>query len=255
MTKEWVDRYLERIQYHGNLNPNVENLTSLQESHIYTVPFEDLDIHYGVPLSLDLEDLSEKVIENNRGGFCYELNYLFGSLLQALGFQVNFISARVYNEITGIEGPDHDHMALRVQLKDQWLVDVGFGGRAFTRPLLIMNRGIQADPAGFYQIIPLQTGEFQVQRGLDHKEFLPLYNFSLKAESIENFYHQCRWKQTDSESHFVQNKICTLATLSGRKSILNNVFTIREGANKTSVEIANQRNEKQILRQHFNISL
>jgi N-hydroxyarylamine O-acetyltransferase len=255
MTENWVNRYLNRIQYHGNLAPNVENLTSLQEAHIYSVPFEDLDIHYGVPLSLELNDLVEKVIEKNRGGFCYELNYLFGSLLEALGFRVTYLSARVFNEDTGEEGPEFDHMALVVTLGEKWLVDVGFGGRAFTQPLSILKPDIQIDPAGFFRIDEVGNDRFQVVRSLDRNEFLPLYNFSLDKINIENFYAECQWKQTDPQSHFVKNKICTMATPKGRKSVLNDVFTIREGKIKSTFEIIDLQHERRILSDHFNIDL
>ena len=86
----WVTAYLDRIKYFGSTEPNPANLAEIHQAHMYAVPFEDLDIHLGIPLSLELNDLKQKVIENNRGGFCYELNYLFGNLLRELGYQVTF---------------------------------------------------------------------------------------------------------------------------------------------------------------------
>ena len=251
----WVGSYLDRIKYTGDLEPTVQKLSNLQQAHVYAVPFEDLDIHYGTALSLDLDHLREKVIINNRGGFCYELNYLFGSLLDTLGYQVNYISARVFNEYTGLEGPEFDHMGLLVTLGEKWLVDVGFGGRAFTQPLSIVKPDIQIDPAGFFRVDEVSNDRFQVFRSLDRSEFLPLYNFSLDKQNIENFYAECQWKQTDPKSHFVKNKICTMATPKGRKSILNDLFSIREGKIKSTFEITDLQHERKILSDHFNIDL
>ena len=255
MTEAWVNRYLDRIKYHGDREPTAANLANMQQAHVYAVPFEDLDIHYGVKLSLNHKDLYRKIIDNNRGGFCYELNYLFGTLLRALGFEVTFISARVYNESTGVLGPEYDHMALLVTLDQSWLADVGFGGRAFIRPLQMLATRPQQDPAGFYRIEYKDQRQFQVLRSMDRKEFQPLYNFSLTSQNIESFYQECLWKQTDQKSHFVKNKICTLATPTGRKSILNSVFSIREGDNKLSTEISSQQHEMRLLKEHFNIQL
>ena len=251
----WVESYLDRIKYTGDLETNAHNLAKLQQAHVYAVPFEDLDIHYGTVLSLDLNDLKTKVIEKNRGGFCYELNYLFGSLLDALGYQVHYISARVFNEFTGLEGPEFDHMALLVTSGEKWLVDVGFGGRAFTQPLLMMTTDVQTDPAGFFKVDQVGNDRFQVVRSLDRSEFLPLYNFSLDKQGIEHFHAECQWKQTDPGSHFVKNKICTMATPEGRKSILNHEFSIREGKMKSTIKITDLQHERNILSDHFNIYL
>lgn len=246
---------MNRIKYTGDLEPTAHNLARLQQAHVYAVPFEDLDIHYGTVLSLELDDLRAKVILKNRGGFCYELNYLFGSLLDTLGYQVHYISARVFNESTGLEGPEFDHMALLVTLEENWLVDVGFGGRAFMQPLLILKPDMQTDPAGFFRVDQVDNERFQVVRSLDGSEFLPLYNFSLDKQNIENFHAECQWKQTDPQSHFVKNKICTIATPKGRKSILNDVFSIRDGKIKSTVKITDVQHEKKILSDHFNIDL
>jgi N-hydroxyarylamine O-acetyltransferase len=93
---QWFESYLARIGYVGSTKPSDTSLAQLHQSHMYKVPFENLDIQYGKALSLTLPDLVEKVVKNKRGGFCYEVNYLFANLLQAIGFQVSILSAKVY---------------------------------------------------------------------------------------------------------------------------------------------------------------
>jgi len=92
-----VDRYLSRISYKGSREPNLKLLTALQEQQLLHIPFENLDIHYKTPIELDVSRIFEKVVNNNRGGFCYELNGLFYELLRLLEFNVKMVSARVYN--------------------------------------------------------------------------------------------------------------------------------------------------------------
>src|SRR5216684_5534157 len=133
--------YLQRINYTGPLDPSAETLRGLQVAHLRTIPFENLSIHSGEVIVLDNHALFEKIVRRRRGGFCYELNGLFGALLRALGFDVTMLSARVANA-EGIFGPDFDHMTLLVSLAERWLVDVGFGD-SFLEPLQLEAEGEQ----------------------------------------------------------------------------------------------------------------
>src|SRR5262249_6906854 len=112
-----------------------ETLRALHVAHLMTVPFENLDIPLGRAILLNDEALFAKIIEQRRGGFCYELNGLFAKLLRTLSFRVEMLSASVYNA-EGIPGADFAHMALLVSLDQRWLVDVGFGD-SFRLPLLL----------------------------------------------------------------------------------------------------------------------
>src|SRR5258707_11985301 len=109
-----VAAYLERIGYTGPLAPSAGALRALHLAHLYTVPFENLDIGLGRPLSLALPALFDKIVTRRRGGFCYELNGLFGWLLQSLGYSVTYLSARVYSP-AGTLGPEFDHLTLWVE--------------------------------------------------------------------------------------------------------------------------------------------
>src|SRR5262249_26469036 len=96
--KDRVAEYVARIGYDGPLEVTHETLAQIHLAHLLTVPFENLDIHLGRPILLDLDRIFDKIVRRRRGGFCYELNGLFGWLLGALGFDVTMVSARVANE-------------------------------------------------------------------------------------------------------------------------------------------------------------
>ena len=130
-----VPAYLDRIRYQGSLTPNAESLRSLHRSHMFAVPFENLDISLGRNIICDENRFLHKIVEEKRGGFCYEMNGAFAALLRALGFKVTLLSARVSNA-DGSEGPEFDHLALRVDLDEPWLADVGFGD-SFIEPLAL----------------------------------------------------------------------------------------------------------------------
>ena len=106
-------------------------LSDLQRAHMLSVPFENLTIHLGGTNVLDLESNYQKIVVERRGGWCFELNGTFAWLLAQLGFDVTLLAAGVHMG-TGYSN-EFDHLALRVDLDEPWLVDVGFGEN-FTRP-------------------------------------------------------------------------------------------------------------------------
>ncbi|PYV26108.1 MAG: hypothetical protein DMG24_07865, partial [Acidobacteria bacterium] len=121
-----VRAYLDRVGYHGPIEPTADTLRALHRQHMLNVPFENLDIGLGRKIALDPECFVEKIVHRRRGGFCYELNGAFATLLVALGFRVTLLSARVAND-QGVASKEFDHLALQIDLEDRWLADVGFG--------------------------------------------------------------------------------------------------------------------------------
>src|SRR5438128_11461527 len=111
-----IKPYLQRINYGGSLEPDIQTLSALQETHLLTVPFENLDISLGREIKLDEAALYHKIVEQQRGGFCYELNGLFASLLRTLGFKVTMLSAGVAHAEGGF-GPEFEE-EYRVALPD-----------------------------------------------------------------------------------------------------------------------------------------
>src|SRR5262245_64016918 len=139
-----VAAYLQRIQYAGHLEPDVETLRGLQRAHMLKVPFENLDIALKRPIRITEQAIWDKLIVQERGGFCYELNGLFAWLLKQVGFNVTYLNARVFNS-TGELGIAFDHLALLVTIPSQstrWLANVGFGD-SFNEPLNFEGRGEQ----------------------------------------------------------------------------------------------------------------
>jgi arylamine N-acetyltransferase len=97
-----------------------------------TVPFENLDIPLGHPIVLSLPSFYDKIVRRRRGGFCYELNGLFGWLLEQLGFAVLMLSALVFHGVP--PGPEFDHLVLLIEMEERLIADVGFGD-SFLEPL------------------------------------------------------------------------------------------------------------------------
>ncbi|MCK6602835.1 MAG: arylamine N-acetyltransferase [Bacteroidetes bacterium] len=231
------DLYLRRIGFSGPLEPTAKTLARLQEMHLLSVPFENLDIHSRQSINLAPDALFQKIVEKKRGGFCYELNGLFFDLLKAAGFDVQRISARVFNRQKGEFGPEFDHLALWVRMTDtDYLADVGFGD--FSRhPLRIKPDLIQADPAGQFRLLLQEDNQFLVQKS-QTGSWENQYLFSLKSHSIEAFSEMCRFHQTSPESHFTRQKLVSLATRNGRITLTDRIFRETEnGAVKTEIAV------------------
>jgi N-hydroxyarylamine O-acetyltransferase len=210
-----VAGYLRRISVSPPVPADAAGLRVLHRAHQISVPFENLSIHLGEPISLDEDHLVSKIVDRRRGGFCYELNGTFGFLLEALGAQVARVSARVYSDGERL-GPPFDHMALVVRLPDgtgPWLADVGFG-RHSVYPLLLDSRSEQDDPAGRFLLADAPLGDVDVLKNGE-----PQYRVELRERFLADFTPTCWWQQTSPMSHFTQSTICSLLTEDGRVSI------------------------------------
>jgi N-hydroxyarylamine O-acetyltransferase len=220
-----ISGYLGRIGYDGPLVPTHGTLQALHLAHLLSVPFENLNIARGWPISLETEMLADKVVNRRRGGFCYELNGLFAELLVALGFVVERLSARVMRR-DGDFGPEFDHLTLLVTLEEPWLVDVGFG-ESFRLPLRLETEEGQGQEHGSYRIV--RNGEARVMQQRAGDSWEPQYRFTLTPHPLSDFAEMCRYHQTSPESHFTQKRVCSLATTDGRVTLsdLRLIRTVR----------------------------
>jgi N-hydroxyarylamine O-acetyltransferase len=250
-TNEMPDAYLTRIGVSRPLVLDAAALRSLHRAHLLAVPFENLSIHLGEPISLDEADLIDKIVGRRRGGFCYELNGAFACLLQCVGAEVRRVSARVYAN-DGTLGPPFDHLALIVRLPDgtgPWLADVGFGSHS-TYPLLADARGEQADPAGRFLLTQTSDGDIEVT-----KDGQPQYRLELRERALADFVPTCWWQQTSPQSHFTKSVICSRLTAEGRISISGRRLIRTTGGQHIEENLPDDRAVLAAYRDHFGIVL
>lgn len=245
-----IRKYLERIEYIDLPDVTDDVLIDLHKRHVYQIPFENLDIHYHRIFNLDLEKVYQKIIINNRGGFCYELNLLFNWLLKELGFDSRIIASRICTE-DGMLGPPFDHMSLYVKTKKEFLVDVGYGD-LFITPIEIKS-GPQWDGRNYFQIDKLKDQEYLLSMSTDGHDFNKRYTFSLEPVDAKDFDILCLDKQTNPDSYFVRNVICTRPTLTGRTTIFNNKLIEKAGALRMETLIQGDDVFKKYLREKFGI--
>jgi N-hydroxyarylamine O-acetyltransferase len=247
MNEAAVTAYLERLGLPRPDRPDAEYLRRLHSRHLHTVPFENLSIHLGEDVPLDEDALVDKIVTRRRGGYCFEVNGLFAALLRDLGYRVSLMAARVHGE-NGFG--QLSHLALRVDLDEPWLVDVGFG-KHIEFPLRIDERDGQKDPGGVFRIEETAEGDLDVYR-----DGTPQYRIEPRPRELADFTAAHFYLRHSPDSHFTHSPFCTILTdtgmitLAGRKLIT----TTQDGV-RTEETL---RDDEQVLaayREHFGVSL
>ena len=245
--------YLVRIGYTGSLGPTADTLRALHRAHMLTVPFENLDIGLGRTIPCDAEAAVRKIVERRRGGFCYELNSAFAALLQALGFPVTLLSARVSRE-DGSASPEFDHLTLRVDLDEPWLADVVFGD-SFLEPLRLQTGVEQTDGRRRFHLRRegdcLQMEMADLTGGTWKREYL----FTLTPRTLEEFAAMCHYHQTSPESPFTRRRICSRATEEGRITLADRTLIVTREGKKEESPLNSEEEWRSALQKHFALTL
>ena len=244
--------YLSRIGIDGPpIAPDEESLRVLQRQHLLTVPFENLDIHWKRPITIDTGNFYNKIVVDRRGGFCYELNGLFNELLQAIGFQTRLVSARVFNSTDF--GPEFDHAAIIVTLGElEYIADVGFGD--FTaEPLRFVTDLEQRDREGVFTIFEVDHRIFEIGKKTGDV-WAPRYKFADLARDLSGFAAMCDFQQYSPDSHFTKGKVCSLMTADGRKTLTDSKFIVTRDGLKEEHAIESEQEFDRILQAEFGIA-
>ncbi|WP_225821254.1 arylamine N-acetyltransferase family protein [Streptomyces naphthomycinicus] len=265
MTSAQVDAYLRRLGIDRPRRPTSEVLRELHLRHLRTVPFENLSIHLGEEIALDETRLLDKVTGARRGGFCYELNGAFGMLLTDLGYEVELLAGRVYDD-EGRLGIPYDHLALRVRTADgdTWLADVGFGAHSHY-PLVYAERGDQEDPGGRFQVVEAGPDPAGVRggdaSGAGDLEVLrdgkAQYRLETRARVLGDFAAGVWWHSTSPLSHFTRSLVCSRVTEDGGRITLSGrklKTTAADGTRETR-EPATDEEVLEVYRECFGIEL
>ena len=251
-----VDRYLRRIGIDDSVGaPTVDLLRDLQLAHLMHVPFENLHSFHRRGVRTDVEWSYTKIVEERRGGWCFELNGCFGALLLQLGFAVDYVSCQVWEAEPAEWGAAHDHLALIVHLAEQrWFVDVGFGDCCI-HPLLVVEGETAAVPRRariefddecftLAELMPDEVGaaawQPQLRVGLEPK---PLSTFD-----IRNTYLQTEPGLSWTEKAFATRAVDALGS---RVTLRMDVLRQRDGVGEFRDQPVAPGEWSNVLLQHF----
>jgi N-hydroxyarylamine O-acetyltransferase len=234
--------YLRRIGYEGPLLANFETLRALHRAHLRAIPYENFDVQLRRPLTIDPYAAFDKIVARGRGGWCYEMNGVFGLVLQAIGFNVTRLAANGSSE--------DSHLVLTVALNGAtYVADVGF-----------------AD--GPIEPYPLTEGPFS-QDGFEFRiENEPagrwhLYNhrlgmapgFVAGGPNEAGMVDRCRWLQSSPDSPFVQHPIACRRTSTGFVTLIGLTLRTITPNEAKRVEIANADEYVATLKTRFGLDL
>ena len=250
---EKIFAYLRRIGYAGTPRLDFATLHDLQRLHLQTIPYENLDIMRNIPLSLNVDDIYDKIVRRNRGGYCFELNALFAWLLKSLGFGVTTYMARFLRDEAEI--PMRRHRVQKVTCNQgSYLCDVGVGGIVPRMPLPIVTDKVSE-----------QYGEKYV---LKHDDFLgyvlyewrrdawrQLYSFTEEPQLEQDFTAVSFYCEKYPESFFRTLDMVHIFTENGRKSVAGREVRLFSPDGVKVLQPVTEAAYNELLEMHFGIRI
>lgn len=270
-----IEKFFQRICFDNskNITCNYYTLSTLQQNFLLHIPFENLDMHYSESkIMISPEAAYEKLVLRQRGGFCYECNSLFYSVLEYLGFEVELLSARMNTRGT-MPSPEWGHMCIRVRINGQsYIVDVG-NGQSFRTPLLENGQSETYIPEGFFfRFGPHIEGNTLYSRS-HNIGWQTRFHLSPISYSFDHYHQMCEfWQVPNPQTHsqftigiynttanlvssFVKEPLATLATPSGRISVTREKFTENIYGTVTEIPFDNEQEFFSCLREKFKLVL
>jgi N-hydroxyarylamine O-acetyltransferase len=236
MNADLVQSYLRRIGVFEPAGVDLASLEALQRAHMTAVPFENLHVFHRRGVSTDPQQTVPKIVDQRRGGWCFELNQSFGWLLEEMGFEVTRLGATVLLE--GASGPQPDHCTLHVMLDRPYLVDVGFGD-SFIRPLPLDAEGPHDGGKALYAFDVDGGKTTLVEIGEDGSR-RPQYVFDGLARGPNEFEPSSRYLQTEPGLRWTEHPFATRLLDGGpsRVTLVHDRLKIRRDGAWTETPVA-----------------
>ena len=156
----------------------------------------------------DIDWSYPKIVEQRRGGWCFELNGCFGALLRAIGFDLDYISCQVWNESDGW-GPPLDHLGLLVRLDgERWFVDVGFGDNCLV-PLPVHEGEYSAVPRR--ACVEMDHDAFVLRELMPDEGWLKQLRAALEPRRLDDFTPRSEYLKTAPDLGWAHKPFATRA--------------------------------------------
>ncbi|XP_055470395.1 arylamine N-acetyltransferase 2-like [Psammomys obesus] len=250
-----IEAYFERIGYQNSRNKlDLKTLTAILQHQIRAIPFENLNIHCGESMELNLDTIFDQIVRKKRGGWCLQVNHLLYWALTITGFETTMLGGYVFNTAANKYSSGMIHLLVQVTIGDKdYIVDAGFG-RSYQmwEPLELTSGKNQPQvPAIFIlteengtwyldqirreQYIPNQ--EFVNTDLLEKNKYRKIYSFTLEPRTIEDFESTNTYLQTSPASVFTSKSFCSLQTPEGVHCLVGSTLTYRRFNYKDSIDL------------------
>lgn len=225
-----VDAYLERIHCKHPKALTKESLDELVFSHQCCIPFENIDVWiFKKEISLDVNDIFEKVVTNHRGGYCFELNALFTALLNTLGFRAYSCMARITRNKDYV--PLVLHRGIIAEIEDRkYFCDVGYGG-SMPPASIFVGDGAELHVHGEdYYMHRADSPWWTIKRRTSSGEMESMLQFYTMPQEPVNYIPMNEYCSRSEKSVFCQKLYVNRRTEDGNISIMGNHFTqVKQG--------------------------
>jgi N-hydroxyarylamine O-acetyltransferase len=195
--------YFERVHFRGEARPDLATLRALHRAHLQAIPYENLDVQLGRRLTPDPAAAFEKVVGQGRGGWCYEMNGVFGAVLAEIGFKVTRMAGAAMRELMG-DDVIGNHLVLLVEVEgESWIADVGFGDGTL-EPFRLTPGALTVEGFSFR----LERLDDRWWRFHNHEYGgAKSFDFAVEPANPELLAGRCDWLQYAPDSHFVLNAV------------------------------------------------
>lgn len=217
------------------------------------IPFENLDVLLGRTIRLDLDGLQLKLVQNHRGGYCFEHATLFAAALEKLGFQFVRHTARVVLLVPRTAAP-RTHMFLTVQLDDgKFVVDPGFGALAPRFPVPIADGALPRLGGDTHWLV--EDGGYWVLRTRTPDKTVDCWASTLEQENLVDFEVGNHFTATYPASPFVNRIMMRAFTEHGRITVMNRDVTTWRGDESHLAQLSDRVALRTLLIEYFGFDL
>ncbi|MDE1150431.1 MAG: arylamine N-acetyltransferase [Azospirillaceae bacterium] len=249
----WTEPAAQRRRWEGPVQPDMKTLRELLLAHLWTFPFENLDVLLGRPIRLDLDSVQRKLVHDHRGGYCFEHATLFAAVLEAMGYTVSRHLARVVLTTPRAQSP-RTHMFIVVDLpQGRFIVDPGFGGPGTHVPIILEDLGMtQPGPSRHWMT---RDGNVWVLRSRQGDKDIDLWVSDLSVDYAVDFEMSSQYVATHPDSIFTANLMMNRFLNGGRISLMNREVKKDMMGRITTWQLEDRAALHRLLVDHFGIDL
>ena len=253
MNAQQLEAYLSRINYNGPREITGATLDAVIKAHVGAVPFENLDpFEFGLTPSLDPEDLYKKIVENRRGGYCFELNTALHHLLLAMGFEAYPVVVRITMGPPGPPRPYAHKGVVAFAEGKRWYCDVGFGGPG-PKGVVEMSEREQEISGGVWRCV-LPDDYAEIQQLVDGA-WTVLFRFPIHPIEPCDFEPLNFYIGGQPGFGFRAWRTVNLTLPNGSKALTNDHLTIRIDGQVTERDLTGKAEIEQVLREEFGLNV
>ncbi|KZN46625.1 arylamine N-acetyltransferase family protein [Pseudoalteromonas luteoviolacea] len=203
MNQTQLTTYLSKLDIEKQASYDLALVSQIVQAHIKHYSFSSFNAMQNKLLSVDNDDLFERLIMQQQGGYCFEHNKVAMLALRALGFEVSPLLGRVL--LNGTTTNPRTHRLTHLKYNGAaYLVDVGFGVKTPRIPIPIDRSTQVREGINLYQV---ERTAHSVTVSLVQPEQISLYQVDL----LDTYESDCDvghfYSHQHPEASFVNNLV------------------------------------------------